>query len=86
MEFLHALCMLICAILCNLWMIFVFCSIKIEAVQNFLGLINTSKHGKILSVLMLVFIMRVWIMATLDVINVVNSIFGIFGCEPMYEF
>lgn len=83
MQFLHGLTMFVCLISCNLWMIFLIYSTKMNTTENFLGFINPSKHEKTLSILILIFIIRVWIMTTLDVINVVNSIFGIFGCEPL---
>lgn len=84
MELLHGLTMFACMISCNLWMIYLVYSTKINTTENFLGFINPSKHEKIISILIFIFIMRVWLMVIFDVMDIVNSFFGLFGCRPLY--
>ena len=38
-----------------------------------------------LMALLFIFWMRIWFVCVTDTINVVNSVFGVFGCSPIYE-
>lgn len=69
-------------ILGTLWMIFIFHTMSQTKVPD--RIFQKSPFlGKIFIAVMFIFIARVWFVTIFDVIDCVNAVFGLFGCEPI---
>lgn len=82
MGFYHVIAMFMSMILGVLWMLFVTIVITHSKVPD--SVIGKFPLLKIpLIVLLFVFIARIWFMTMFDIQDMVNYVFGLFGCNPL---
>lgn len=74
--------MFISVVLCILWMVFITLTIVRSKFPD--TVINKISFLKIpILLLLFVFIARMWYVAIFDIQDLVNAIFGLFGCTPI---
>ena len=81
MEFLHVIVMFASVLLVTGWMIGV-CDALFKA-RLFNWLCEKKWMIAPIGILLLIFIARVWYVVLFDIQDMVNYIFGLFGCSPI---